>query len=84
MHWVAVHGRECCGDGTVGKVAAAQLAERAADDRLDGEFGPGLERAAPRHQALAAAHRQQPHHRPVQHIAAALILLVVPVVIDNQ
>ena len=84
MHWVAVHGREGCCDGTVGKVAAAQLAERAADDRLDGNFGPGLQRAAQGHQALAAARRQQSHHRPVQHIAAALILLVVPVVIDNQ
>lgn len=33
----------------------AQLAERAADDRLHGEFGPGLQRAAQGHQALAAA-----------------------------
>jgi len=55
MHHIVEHERECCGDGAVGKVAAAQLAERAADDRLDGNFGPGLQRAAQSHQALAAA-----------------------------
>ncbi len=75
---------ECGGDGAVGEVAAAQLAERAADDRLQCDLHACFKRAAQDHQALAAAGRQQPQHRPVQHIAAAFILLVVPVVIDNQ
>ena len=61
---------ECGGDGTVGEIAAAQLAERAADDRLQRDLHAGLQRAAQSHHALAAAGRQQPHHRPVQHVAA--------------
>jgi len=76
--------RECCCDGAVGEVAAAQLAERAADDRLQGDLHTSPQRAPQGHQALAAAGREQPYHRTVQHVAAAFILLVVPVVIDNQ
>jgi len=45
MHHIVEQEREGGGDGAVGKVAAAQLAECSADDRLHGEFGPGLQRA---------------------------------------
>ena len=62
--------REGGGDGAVGEVAATQLAERAADDRLQGDLHAGLQRAAQSHHALAAAGRQQPQHSPMQHIAA--------------
>ena len=75
---------ECGGDGTVGEIAAAQLAERAADDRLDGDFYACFKRAPKGHQALATAGRQQPQHCAVQHVAAGFLLLVVPAVIDNQ
>ena len=66
--------RECGGDGAVGEIAA-QLAERAADDRLQGDLHTSLQRAPQGHQALAAAGRQQPQHSPMQHVAALHLLL---------
>ena len=74
MHQFIEHDAECTGDGSVGELASAQLADSAAKSSTGGNLASHAERSLVLVNVVAAQAGGSSHHEAVEHVSALYAL----------